>query len=82
MDEMIYCPECHKRITGYAKVQGLSMFSTVFCCNPECSRCGLMVFVDAIRDWRSLEVKAAKYQDPEISPIRKIAEGGLNEHGS
>lgn len=75
MDESVYCPECHKKITGFAMLPGLSEIPAVFCCNPECSRCGLFIYMDAVKDWRSHSVTALKYRDPEISPVRKVVSG-------
>jgi hypothetical protein len=72
MDDNIYCPDCKKQITGHALMHGVSEILVIFCCNPECSRCGVLVYMDAVKDWKSHSVTALKYRDPEISPVRKV----------
>jgi hypothetical protein len=71
MNEHVYCPECHKQITGFVLIRGVSDVPTIFCCIPECSRCGVIIFMDAVKSWQTHNVTALKYQDPETSPIRK-----------
>ena len=66
MSNKMICPECGKEITGFSMMRGVSEMPVMFCFTTSCSRRGVMVFMDAVKDWRTHEVTAEKYQGRKV----------------